>query len=125
MVSFDDQVRVYQVMDRSLRLAHEIPFKGLIRIPSTKTSVPMARVDFISFSHGGSLFAVVTGRVIQIFSFYSTLDGLPAREYVLAGHTDNITSMVSFRDLTVDSEAKQSCSQQCVLFPILLGMELG
>jgi hypothetical protein len=52
------------------------------------------QVNLVEFSHGGALFAAVTGKVCQLFSFYSTIDGLPVREHILAGHNSDIMSLV-------------------------------
>lgn len=40
------------------------------------------------------MLCIVTGKVLQLFSYYSTHDGLPAREYVLAGHTSDVIATV-------------------------------
>jgi hypothetical protein len=94
VVSFEDMVRVYHVMDKELRLVFEVPLKGVLRVPNTKTFFSITRVNLVSFSHGGSLLAVVTGKIIQLFSFYSALHGAPAREQILAGHAEDVNALV-------------------------------
>jgi hypothetical protein len=60
------------------------------------------QVHHVSFNHGGSMLCIVTGKVLQLFSYYSTHDGLPAREYVLAGHTSDVIATVRTRALVFE-----------------------
>lgn len=95
-------------MAKELRLAYEIPMKGVLRIPNSKQVANITKITLVKYNHGGSLFAAVTGKVVQIFSNYSTIDGLPTREHILAGHSSDVSSVVwTNQDLRLFSVSKE------------------
>ena len=48
-------------MEKELRLAYELPLRGILRVPNTKQLVNQTMVSRVMFNHGGSHFAVITG----------------------------------------------------------------
>jgi len=61
LVSLDDRVRVYHIMEKELRLAYEVPLRGILRVGNSKLLINQVMVSSVSFNHGGSQFLVVTG----------------------------------------------------------------
>jgi hypothetical protein len=44
LVALEDRVRVYQVMEKELRLAYEVALRGVLRVPNTKQFFSMTKV---------------------------------------------------------------------------------
>ena len=102
LVGFDDNVTVFHITSGELRQACQVKTKCMMHV-FTKDSEGRAqdklimnqdRVSAVKHSPDGGMFAVVTGKFVQIFSTYGAqVGGQPRRVNVLSGHAQSITAV--------------------------------
>ncbi|GMH54463.1 hypothetical protein TL16_g01678 [Triparma laevis f. inornata] len=102
IVGFDDNVKVYHLCSEVMKQASQIQVKQMIHVfkmdedgfVQDKLIMNQDSVTIVKYSPDGGMFAVVTGKFVQIFGTYgSQVNGQPKRINVLSGHAQNITNL--------------------------------
>ena len=102
IVGFDDNVKTFHICGDAIRQSSQIQVKAMIHVhkkdsdghPEDKLIMNEDRVTSVKYSNDGGLFAVVTGKFVQIFNTYGlNRSGRPSRVTVLAGHAQPITDL--------------------------------
>ena len=102
LVGFDDNVKIYHVLADSMKLASEVNIKQMMHVRKRndhgaiedKLVMNPDSVSLVKYTPGGNLFAVVTGKFVQIFQTYGyVVGGQPRRLTVLVGHACPITDL--------------------------------
>ncbi len=100
LVSFDDNVKVYHLTSSVLKLSSVVQLKSMIHVHrrvegrvEDKLIMNDDSASYVSYSPDGGMFAVVTGKFVQVFNTYGTEGGRPERVTVLNGHAQMITDL--------------------------------
>ena len=102
IVGFDDNVKVYHLCSEIIKQASQIQVKQMIHVfkadadgfVQDKLIMSQDNVRLVKFSPDGGMFAVVTGKCVQLFDTYgSQVNGQPKRVTVLSGHAQMITNL--------------------------------
>ncbi|GMH89749.1 hypothetical protein TrST_g13747 [Triparma strigata] len=102
IVGFDDNVKVYHLCSEVMKQASQIQVKQMIHVfkmdedgfVQDKLVMNQDSVSMVKYSPDGGMFAVVTGKFVQIFGTYgSQVTGQPQRINVLSGHAQAITNL--------------------------------
>ena len=76
VVAFQEKIKMFNILDKTLQVFKEIPVKGC---------------SVLSFSNGGNLFALANSNIIQVYNFFT---GENPPHYVFRGHVTRVKSIV-------------------------------
>ena len=102
IVGFDDNVKIYHLCSEVIKQASQIQVKQMIHVfkadsdgfVQDKLIMNQDSVRLVRYSPDGGMFAVVTGKIVQLFNTYgSQVNGQPKRVTVLSGHAQAITNV--------------------------------